>query len=389
MRKSNSPGQSAACGAMLLFYKRTMRRLISIAIAAVPLVSSVTFACTSFVISTSDGGRVYARTMEFAVPLQSRLILIPRHLALEASMPAGAAHAKWEAKYAAIGMNGLGIRSLVDGMNEKGLAGGILYFPGGAKYADPAHVGAAKAMAPWDLLTWALTRFSNVAELRAALPGVALVDIPQKDMGFVPPVHFTFHDDTGASVVIEPINGQLKAYDNPVGVLTNSPSFEWHMTNLRNYLHLSTSDAPGRTIAGVQLKPFGQGSGLQGIPGDPTPPSRFVRAIGYTTSVKPVAGGEPSVRLAEHIMNSFDIPKGWVRTSDASAPLEYTEWAVIADLKNLRYYVKTYDNPTLQGIGIQDLQQYLDAKEIMAIPLKENVSISRISVTPVKVNLHQ
>ena len=32
----------------------------------------------------------------------------------------------------------------------------------------------------------------------------------------------------------------LDVWDNPVGVLTNSPDFNWHLTNLRNYMNAST-----------------------------------------------------------------------------------------------------------------------------------------------------
>lgn len=44
----------------------------------------------------------------------------------------------------------------------------------------------------------------------------------------------TFADKSGKSIVIEPVGGELKIYDAPLGVMTNSPPFDWHMTNLRN-----------------------------------------------------------------------------------------------------------------------------------------------------------
>ena len=46
--------------------------------------------------------------------------------------------------------------------------------------------------------------------------------------------HFFFMDSKGHKLVLEPKNGRLIAYDNPYGVLTNSPEFPWHTTNLKN-----------------------------------------------------------------------------------------------------------------------------------------------------------
>ena len=80
------------------------------------------------------------------------------------------------------------------------------------------------------------------------------------------------------------MDGKLKVYDNPLGVLTNSPTFDWHLTNIRNYVKISAVDAGPLKIAGMTFAPLGQGSGLLGIPGDPTPPSRFIRALAYVQS---------------------------------------------------------------------------------------------------------
>ena len=79
-------------------------------------------------------------------------------------------------------------------------------------------------------------------------------------------------------MVIEYVNGAAHVYDNPIGVFTNSPAFDWHITNLRNYVNLSPINVAPVKLSGKTLKGLGQGSGLLGLPGDYTPPSRFVRA---------------------------------------------------------------------------------------------------------------
>ncbi|WP_175777325.1 choloylglycine hydrolase family protein [Burkholderia anthina] len=317
--------------------------------------------CTSFVIRTKDEQVVYGRTMEFAQDLQSRPIAIPVGKHFHALHTEGKHGLDWTAKHAAVGMNGLDLSVLVDGVNDKGLAGGILYFPGFARFAPLTTENTARAMAPWDFLTWALTLFKSVKEVKAALPEIVVADIPHPAFGGAPPVHYTLHDAHGESIVVEPIDGVLRVHDNPLGVMTNSPPLDWHLTNLRNYLNLSRVTPTSRTLSlsrdsqHVTLESLGQGGGMIGLPGDISPPARFVRAVGYATSVQTPASGADAVRLAEHIVNAFDIPKGWIKEDvDHDEPVyEYTQWMTIADLSARKYYFRTYDDTVLRVIDVQ------------------------------------
>jgi choloylglycine hydrolase len=331
-------------------------------------------ACTCFLLRASDGSPVYGRTMEFGFELDSEMIVIPRQFGLSATGPDGKVGSgmPWTSKYATVGLNAFDLPVLTDGMNEKGLTGGILYFPDYVGYADPKTADPRTAMAPWDFLTWALTNFATVAEVKEAAKGISIIDIAEPTMGIVPPFHYTLHDATGASLVVEPVGGTLKIYDNPLGVMTNAPEFDWHLTNLKNYVKLSPFNAPALDLWGQTIPSFGQGSGLLGMPGDPTPPSRFIRALGYTMSVTPVAPGVDSVRLAEHIANNFDIPVGWIRPDAGDkTPLEFTQWTTVGDIKNLKYYVKTYEDQVLRGVDLMSFD--LDAKAIVSAPLKPNL----------------
>ncbi|MDJ1157263.1 choloylglycine hydrolase family protein [Chelatococcus sp. SYSU_G07232] len=336
-------------------------------------------ACTSFLLKAADGSPVYGRTMEYGIDLKSSVIIIPRGQPYVATGPAGGPGLKWSSKYAVVGMSAFGKPGVADGMNEKGLAGGNLYFPGFAGYADPAKADPARSIAGAEFLTWVLTSFATVAEVKAALAGVEVIDAPVAELGGIaPPFHFALHDASGASIVIEPIDGKLRVYDNPLGVLTNSPTFDWHMTNLRNYIKISPVNADPVSIEGLKLEPFGQGSGLLGIPGDPTPPSRFLRAIGYVISAKTLPTGAETVRLAEHILNNFDIPVGFIRgTPKEGGGLEYTQFSAIADLKARRYYIKTYDNQVLRSVDLMSFD--LDAKTIRSAPLTPLATIPALA----------
>ena len=335
-------------------------------------------ACTSLLLPTSEGGYIYGRTMEFGFELKSEAIVIPRNFSFTATGPDGKPGKTWTSKYATTGMNALGLPVVVDGLNEKGLAGGVLYFPNYAEYTSPTQAAAEKSLAPWEFLTWALTNFATVEEVKSALNGVEVVANTLPALGGVPPFHYTLHDQTGRSIVIEPIGGTLKVYDNPFGVMTNSPTFDWHLTNLKNYVKLSPDNAPPLKVAGTQIDSFGEGSGWLGIPGDTTPPSRFIRALAFSMTAEPRPSGAESVRLVEHILNNFDIPQGAIRQTQQTS--DYTQWTGIADLKQLRYYVKSYSDQTLRGIDLKSFD--LNAKTLATAPIAPQLTPPDLFSTP-------
>jgi Linear amide C-N hydrolases, choloylglycine hydrolase family len=125
--------------------------------------------------------------------------------------------------------------------------------------------------------------------------------------------------------------------------MANSPTFDWHMTNLSNYINLSVLNVPPVQLSGLKLAQFGQGSGLHGLPGDYTSPSRFVRAAVFSQSAIPSDNTRDAVLQAFHILNAFDIPLGAVRASeDGGMIAEYTTWTSAADLKDLTWSFRTY-----------------------------------------------
>src|SRR6204780_5663097 len=96
----------------------------------------------------------------------------------------------------------------------------------------------------------------------------------EKEFGTPLPLHHVVSDATGASIVLEYMDGQLSMTDNKVGAMTNSPGYDWHLLNLRNYANLSPQATRARSIDGVSLAPFGAGSGVLGLPGAITAASR-------------------------------------------------------------------------------------------------------------------
>jgi choloylglycine hydrolase len=305
----------------------------------------------------------------------SELLMVPRGHARTGTTPDGKEGLKWKAKYASVGLNGVGLPILLDGLNEKGLAAGTFYFPTSAGYMAYTAADAGKTIAQWEVGSWILENFATVDEVRAAIGNIVVPAVVFGGWGFAPEAHYIVHDGS-KTLVIEYVDGKLKLYDNPLGVITNSPGFDWHMANLRNYVNFSMTNAPPVTLGPVKLVPFGQGSGMQGLPGDFTPPSRFVRAIAFSQSVFVPKTGDEAVLEAFHVLNQFDIPKGSARErekdSEGYVPADYTMWTAASDLKSKRYYFRTYENSQIRMVDLTKMN--LDAKDIVKMSDKERGS---------------
>jgi choloylglycine hydrolase len=316
--------------------------------------------CTTLLVKAKDGAVVSGRTLEFGFDMKSEIMVIPAGTPMKGSLPGGTTGISYTTKYGMIGANVLGYPVIIDGINEQGLFVSDLYFPGYAGYAEVTPENASRAMASYEFGNWLLGNFATADEVRAHFQDVVLAGTAVEALGGPPPVHFIIRDRSGKSLVIEPLDGKLKAYDDPVGVMTNSPTFDWHLTNLRNYLGLRAQNLPPVELdSDFTLSQFGQGGGMFGLPGDSTPPSRFVRAVAYAQTALPVSTAAEAVLQMFHIMNNFDIPFGSVREKSGEAlHVDYTVWTSVADLKNDRWYFRTYDD---QAIRVVDLHKALEA----------------------------
>lgn len=338
-------------------------------------------ACTSFLLKSADGGFAYGRTMEFGLPLQSQVIVVPRQFAFVGTGPDGQAGAglPWTVKYGAVGANAFGLPLIVDGMNEAGLAGGMLYLPGLALYQEVPAEEARGSIAAHELLTYLLTSFASVAEVREGLPRIKVNRAIMPQLKMPAPMHITLHDAGGASLVIEYTGGVLHLHDNPTTVLTNAPAFDWHISNLGNYLSLSAYNPEPVKIGSLTLSPPSTGAGAPGLPGDMSSPSRFVRAFLYSRAAPAQKTSAEAVVLAFHILDNFDIAPGIIRTSATAAAgggvagIETTEWMAVSDLKARRYHLRTYDNSQTQMLDLAKAD--FGAKEVKSFPIDRPASV--------------
>lgn len=318
-------------------------------------VTSAALACTDFRIKAKDGSVLVARTLEFALDLHSNLMSTPRNKIFATQTNDGKPGLSWKNQYGYVYLDGLNTGFVVDGMNEAGLSIEALYLPGETEY-QAVPTGKEKQALPYLFFgDWILGNFKNVEEVKQSISSVFVFaqKIPQaKDAIF--PLHFAITDKAGNSLVIEFVHGDSIVYDNILGILTNAPTFDWHITNLRNYVNLTPVTPKPVVDSGITFAVTGQGSGMLGLPGDVSPPSRFVKMAVMLKAVVVPADAVEALNTAQHVINNVDIPVGFVRESAKMDPAtnESTQWTVFKDLSNHIFYYRTYKDTSLRSVDL-------------------------------------
>ena len=360
--------------------EKLMRKIVLFCsvVTALCFYASDSNACTGVTMKAKDGSFVFGRTLEFAHKMNSEVIVIPRNMKFIGATPAGKDGLQWKSKFAATGANFNDTPVIIDGINEKGLSCGMFYFPKFAAYQKVVKSDYSKTIAPWQLATWVLTNFESVSEVKANLTKIKVASVVFKKWDMVIPLHAIVTDAKGNSIVIEYTKGQLNIYDNKYGVFTNAPTFDWMTTNIQNYLTLSPNNAPGITIAGKKLTPFGEGSGMFGVPGDFTPPSRFIRALFFSLASLRYKNSKDTAMQVFHILNNFDIPKGTVRSDKGEATAyDWTQWTAVHDLDKKNYYYKTEGNSRVRVVKLMNCK--LNAKKILKLTMDSSEDIQDVT----------
>lgn len=355
-----------------------MKKVIQCILILATLAIKTAEGCTGIRLIAKNGAVVYGRTLEFGKDIASKIIMIPRNYSFVGTLPRGQKGLRWHSKYAVVGANAFDAVAIVDGVNEQGLAGGLFYFSGYAQYQDIDPKEYDRALAPHELMTWILTNFATVAEIKKALPFIKIAKTIFMPMSIIPPLHAIVHDAQGNSLVIEYVHGALQMYDNPLGVITNAPTFDWHMTNLRNYVMISARNSAPVQLHNLKLEPMSQGSGMLGLPGDFTSPSRFVRAVAFSQNVTPCADEHETRNTLFHLLHLFDIPRGVVyQDVDGIRNYELTQWTGVSDLRNMCYYFTTYGNPQVHMIDMKAMD--LNAASVVMLPMQYNQKVKNIT----------
>ena len=329
--------------------KGIMKSLL-LGIVAVVCGAHASEACTGISLTAADGSYIQARTIEWAYgALNSEYVIIPRGEALQSYTPTGMNGIKFKARYGVVGLAVVEKEFIAEGINEAGLSAGLFFFPRYGSYESYESVDNPRTLADLQVVQWMLTQCATIDEAMEAVKRVRIVALEKTAV-----VHWRIGEPSGRQVVMEIVGGEVNFYENTVGVLTNAPGFEWQVTNLENYVNLRPGSAQSYKLGGVTLEPNGGSTAMLGLPGDFTPPSRFVRAAFFRNTAPQRATGLDTVLEAFHLLNNFDVPIAIENPTEHNLP-SATQWTSAIDLTSRTVYYKTAYNSTIRSIALDNI----------------------------------
>ena len=249
-----------------------------------------------------------------------------------------------------------------DATNEKGLSMAGLNFPENADYKQETE--GKDNVTPFEFIPWILGQCSTIEEVKELLGRINLININFSEKLPLSPLHWMI-SDRNESITVESVKEGLKIYDNPVGILTNNPTFDIQMFNLNNYVNVTREVPENRFSNAIALDIYSRGMGGIGIPGDLSSSSRFVKAV--FTKLNSVSGTSESESISQffHILGSVNQERGCVRLAEDT--YEITIYSSCCNIDKGVYYYKTYENSQITGVDMHN--ENLDNQSLVSYPL--------------------
>lgn len=322
-----------------------MKKIIMTLLALTTLYNQAD-ACTAVDVTSKDGSVIAGRTMDWSWDMQWEFVYAPQSSDYTLSAPSNlklpVIHDK--TKYAFFGIGSrMANDALLEGQNSAGLAVSGNYLPQYTQYNEVTKQDK-KYVSILELVKFVLGNFATVDEVKQELPKYKVWSAGAIGKNANPLLHFMITDKSGKSVVIEYVGGKTVVYDKNYQVLTNAPTYDWHMNNLRQYMNVSNLDT--ETIKGTNIVAIGSGNGMWGTPGDYTPPSRFVRTSLLKYYAVTPESAPDAVTLVGHILNSVTVPKGAAKDLQNNGGYSYdeTQWTAIKDITHNKFYFNDYQH---------------------------------------------
>lgn len=314
--------------------------------------------CTAATYKTKD--HYFGRNLDYEFAYNQTVTVTPRNYPFKFRR-AG----EMKNHFAMIGMAFVqdGYPLYYDATNEKGLSMAGLNFPSNADYKPEAE--GKDNVAPFEFIPWILGDCATVSEARGKLSRLNMLSEDFSPQLPLSPLHWMI-SDRNESIVVEAVKDGLKVYDDPVGILTNNPPFDYHLTNLINYMSLSPADPQNGFADGLALKPYSRGMGGLGLPGDLSSASRFVKAA--FTKMNSISGETEAESVSQffHILASVAQQRGCCKVEHG---YEYTIYSSCCNTDKGIYYYTTYENSRITGVDMH--RENLDSAELVSYPLIE------------------
>ena len=271
--------------------------------------------------------------------------------------------------YAIIGMSTIinNYPLFYDATNEHGLSMAGLNFVGNAVYHDYEY--GQKNLCTFELIPYLLATCKTVEEAMISIENLNILSTPFDENTPNSMLHWIISDKV-ESMTIESMCDGIRIYRNPLGVLTNNPPFDYHLTNLNNYLNLTPDEPKNRFSRSVNLEPYSRGMGAMGMPGDLSSSSRFVRATFTKTNSPRMRSEEKSVSHFFHILGSVEMCEGSVRIGRKN---EKTQYSSCINIQDGIYYYRTYSNSRITAVKMRN--ENLDSSKLISYPIRHKSDI--------------
>lgn len=313
--------------------------------------------CTGMSLVSSEGVPFLGRTQDFNILINHYgAIQFPRNCKMEQSIR------EFRIKYSILGLSfqhqGAPFYSIPDGVNEHGLSGSTQRLTDYCIYSTVEEIESVDKfpLKSGQFLLWVLGNCQDTFEVEEKIKSVSIADLTIDDKVPGEPRHFLFIDKTGRTIVVEPDQKfQFSVYENPIKVMTNSPDFKWHLTNMSNYMSLSNVDPSSKEMNGFQIKATSKGLGMSALPGDYSSASRFIRAA-YMVNTSEQLDEQQTLSQMFHLLETVSIPKGSIRlpNEDDNHQLLFTHYSICYNLKELEMNVKFYNNQRIQRVSLSE-----------------------------------
>lgn len=323
--------------------------------------------CTAIAFKASDN--YFGRNLDYEFSYNETVTVMPRNYPLKFR-----AAGTMKTHFATIGMAFVqdDYPLYYDATNEKGLSVAGLNFPRNAVY-NPKN-DLKTNVAPFEFIPYILCDCATVKDARKKLENVNLWNENFSSSLPHSPLHWMISDKTD-SIVAEPIKDGLKIYDNPIGVMTNNPTFDFHLTNLINYMNLGKDDPVNRFSDELELTPYSRGMGAIGLPGDLSSASRFVKAAFTKLNSLRFETEEENVNQFFHILSSVEQQKGCCKVEHG---YEYTIYSSCCNVDKGIYYYTTYNNRRINGVDMN--REDLSSSRLISYPIVKDEKLVILNV---------
>lgn len=307
----------------------------------------------------------FGRNLDLEYSFGERVVITPRKYVFDLRT-----QEKMIEHYAMIGMATViaNYPLYAEASNEKGLSMAGLYFPDNAEY-QPMKEDMIN-ITPFEFIPWILGKCSSVDEAEELLGKVNIVKIQFNENIPLAPLHWMLADEKRC-IVLESMKGGLYIHENPIGILTNNPPFDYHKTNLSNYMNVTPHAPVNRFTKHLNLQAYGQGMGGIGLPGDVSPTSRFVRAAFMQQNSVCEEDEVSNVTQFFHMLDSVSMVRGSTITPEGK--YDITTYSCCFSVENGIYYYKTYENNQISAVKL--FNENLDGSDLFVYDFRNKQQI--------------